>query len=133
MTEDAVLKFLYYLLGSFQYCEAMVEELSCCIAKHGNEKRVFNMLIKRLRQLADLGEIAIKLDGFERIDETIYSLHLQGNDYNIRILYSFLPNKEPVLLLAFPERSNHRNTDYTTYLDPARDRFHAVMEEYEND
>ncbi len=133
MNRDIVLKTLYSLLGSFQFFDAMLCELTACISKHGIELAVFNKLMLRLKQLGSLGQGASKLDGFERIDETIYSLHLQGTGFNIRILYAFLPNEQPVLLLAFHERSGHRRTDYTPHLDPAKERFLSIKEAYENE
>ncbi|MBR2365794.1 MAG: hypothetical protein IKM36_03560 [Oscillospiraceae bacterium] len=133
MNKDNVLKILYALLGSFRVFESLIEEFTQCIAAGGAEKSVIKKLTLRLKQLSLLGKSAITLEEFERINETIYSMHVQGKGFNIRILYSFLPNGEPVLLLAFHERAGHRSTDYTPYLKPAAERFRVMKEEYENE
>ena len=72
--------------------------------------------------LALLGVNSKDLDGFEHIGQGIYSMRLHAKGYNIRILYGFLSDEKPVLLLAFYERAGKRKTDYTPYLDPARKR-----------
>lgn len=59
-------------------------------------------------------------------------MHLAGRGFNIRILYAFLPNRQPVLLSAFHERAGKTKTDYTTYIPEANRRFEEMGKDYDN-
>jgi hypothetical protein len=129
MNKDDVLTYLCRLLGSICYVEDMLQELLKLIAGSGSEVSVFALLIKQLHILAEEGTQAVQFKEFENIGNGIYSMHLTGKGFNIRILYGFLPNREPVLL-AFHERAGKKKTDYTGYLAPAKTRLESKKEEY---
>ena len=69
-----------------------------------------------------LGAQAVQSKEFESIGNGLFSMHLTGSGYNIRVLYSFLQNQQPILLSSFYERGGKRNTDYTKYIEPAKAR-----------
>lgn len=67
-----------------------------------------------------MGNHTVKHKEFELLERVIYSMHISsGRKFNIRILYGFLSNQKPALLMAFYERGGHSNTDYTGKMDTA--------------
>lgn len=122
MNKENVLSYLMRQLGDILTTRNLIPELVAILSESGNEAAFFKQLAKCLRILAIKGICAIELDGFENIGQGIFSMRLPAKGYNIRILYGFLPNSKPVLLLAFYERGGKRKTDYTPYLEPARKR-----------
>ena len=132
MNREAVLKFLQGILQDILCHSNIISEISEIITAGGVEKRFFTLLVTRLRQLSQLGVDAIKLEEFENIGGGLYSLHLSGKGFNIRILYSFLSERQPVLLLAFYERAGKAKTNYSPYIQPAKDRLQEMKEEILN-
>lgn len=100
------------------------------IASSGNELKIFRLLTVRLQYLTQNGVLACQHEEFEPIGDGIYSMHLAGKGFNIRILYSFMLNKEPVLLLCFYERAGKRKTNYTPYISAARERLISEKEAF---
>lgn len=119
--------------SGFDICPRMVTELIEIISGTGIEKKVLKLLLIRLKLLSIYGAEAITFREFERINETVYSMHLSQTGFNIRILYSFFDNGKPTLLLCFYERSGKRSTDYSTYLPVAAARFRERVEEHSNE
>lgn len=125
MNKDAVLACLEEYLGAFRCHASLFAEIAGLVAKSGYERSFFTLLIMQLRVLASQGQDAIRFPGFERLkhsDGELYSMHLDGRDFNLRILYSFLPDHTPVLLTAFFERGGKRTSDYTPYIPAAQER-----------
>ena len=73
--------------------------------------------------------LAFRHKEFENIGGGLYSMHLAGKGFNLRILYAFLANQSPVLLLAFHERAGKRKTDYSGYIPQAAERLRQKKEE----
>lgn len=132
MNTELILKLLNRLLGSIRFFDGFVAEFCRLIAGAGVEERVIALLTTRLRQLGQLGLQATRLEEFEPIEGGVYSMHLSGRNFNLRILYGFLPNREPVLLLPFYERGGKRKTDYTQHLGTAKARLAVVKEAFED-
>lgn len=132
MNKRDVLKLILSALGSFTYHPFLVSELHKLLAHSGFELQFFKILTKQLRMLSSLGVNAVNLNEFEPLGNGLYSLHCAGKGFNIRILYSFLSNRKPILLLAFYEREGKSNTDYSPYLEPARNRLNEKKEEFLN-
>lgn len=130
MNKETVLQNLLSILGAVQLFPSFIEEFMGIIALSGYEDKLFKLLITRLRQLAALGLEATRLEEFENLGDGLYSLHLAGKPFNVRILYSFLPNRQPVLLLPFYERGRKKKTDYTSHIPAARGRLEALKEEH---
>ena len=124
--ENVLLNILSILEGTFLYLDVFLRELIDIIACSGYERRFFTQFVARLNQLRALGASAIELKEFERIDDTIYSMHFSSTTYNIRVLYGFATSGLPLLLLAFFERGGKSKTDYTAYIPVA----HARLEGY---
>lgn len=132
MNRKNILTELKELLSVIDLHKSLVDEIIDIIAKSGNELQIFKQFKKLLRILLDLDVNAIQHSEFERLNEILYSMHIDGKGYNLRILYAFLPNGSPTLLLCFYEREGKRITDYTTYLAPAEARFKERLEATEN-
>lgn len=130
MNRDSVIAKLLEYLSEFLYHDLMFSELIDLIAKTGQEKKFFSQLVIRLRHLSCFGVQAETHDGFENIGKGLFSMHFEGKEYNIRILFSFMPNGQPALLLSFYEREGKRKTDYTHLLEPAISRLKQMKEDY---
>lgn len=128
MKKEDVLNGIMRIIGSFKHHSYLLQELVDLLANTGAELAFFKLLTLRLAQLTQLGVNAVRLKEFEPLGGGLYSMHLAGKTFNIRILYSFLKNREPVLLLAFYERENKKNTDYTNHIQPALDRLKTKKE-----
>lgn len=133
MNRNVLLSYLCSVLGHFRMFDEFIGELSQLIVGSGIERKFFTILSARLRELSMRGAQAVELHEFESIGDGLFSMHLSGREFNIRVLYSFLPNREPVLLLPFYERTGKNKTDYTPYIEPARSRLISMKEEYYNE
>ena len=132
MNRKNILTELMELLSGIDLHASLVDEIIDIIAKSGNEPQIFKQFKKLLRILLALGINAVQHLEFERLNETLYSMHIDGKGYNLRILYAFLSSGTPTLLLCFYEREGKRVTDYTTYLDHAKARLKERLEATEN-
>ncbi len=134
MRRDDVLNYLVLYLREFLYHMKFASELINIIAGSGYETAFFRIFVARLRLLALLKTDAVKHKEFEHLKNCeLYSFHVSGKGFNIRILYSFLPDGCPVLLLAFYEREGKSKTDYTDFIEPALSRFNEMKEGYKNE
>lgn len=133
MDKDSVLNLLVSFLGDICRSSQLISEILDLIAETGCENEFFKTLVLRLRMLAMLGARATQAKEFEPIGDGLFSMHLTGRNYNIRILYSFLQNRKPALLLAFYERAGKRKTDYTPYMEPAKARLQELKEMERNE
>lgn len=130
MNKDDVLRFLMSALSSIQVADELIPELIALLAGTGSENSIFNLLLMRLSFLQNLGAKAVQHKEFEAIGNGLYSMHLTGKGFNIRILYSFLPDRSPILLCAFYERGGKRKTDYTPYKGSALSRLERFKGEF---
>lgn len=130
MKKKDVHDMLLSYLAQFSYCSELLAELLAIISGSGFEERFFTQFSKQMRILSILGKQAYTMEEFERINEDIYSMHFSSKYYNIRILYGFLPNDVPVLLLAFYERAGKKRSDYTLQLPEAANRLSVKREEF---
>lgn len=113
-------------LSSFCVHEQLLKELVALVSKGGITPRFLPLFYRRLNQLEEFGvQAPEKHAEFERLDRDLYSMHISSRDFNIRVLYAFLPD-QAVLLLAFYERGGKSNTDYTRYIPAARRRLEEL-------
>lgn len=136
MNKDSVLSQLEEYLGTFRCHECLFGDIAGIVAKSGYERAFFTLLIAQLRILAAQGPDATHFSGFERLKHTdceLYSMHIDGRDFNLRILYSFLPDHTPVLLTAFFERGGKRASNYTPYIPVARERLDHERSLFKNE
>lgn len=136
MNRDSILSYLEEYLGTFRCHANLFGDIVDIIARSGYERSFFALLIVQLRILAAQGQNAIQFPGFERLkyaEGELYSMHLDGRDFNLRILYSFLPDHTPVLLTTFFERAGKRTSDYTPYIPAAKERLDHERRLFENE
>lgn len=132
MNKESVLAFLQHVLGPVAVAPQFIKELSDLITGTGVETKVFKILTARLKALRESGASAVRYKEFEPLKgEKLFSMHLTGKGFNIRILYSLLPSQQPVLLLAFYEREDSSITNYSSYTPTAQDRLAAFRKEFE--
>jgi hypothetical protein len=132
MNAKTVTEFLKKYLAGILYHSLFFSEFVDLISGKGIELSVFKLLTSRLISLRTLGVMVTNIKEFELIEKGLYSMHLKGSGFNIRVLFSFLPNGQPVLLLPFFERGGKKKTDYSTYLKPAHSRLLEMEEDYDN-
>ena len=127
-SKEKFIKELALALQDFVVYDDLVPELVKLIHKTGEAQRFTKMLIKRLDFLASYRQYAhLHHEEFEQLDETLYSMHLSSNSFNIRILYAF-SDDSTVLLLAFYEREGKNVTDYTRKIPEAMQRLRNMEE-----
>lgn len=129
MDKDAVLRYLQKLFADFEVHDELPLELAAIISASGLEPRFFKTLFMQLQILSQSGALASRRSDFEVVGKGIFSMKQKSSEYNIRILYSFLPNRDPVLLCAFYERGGKSKTDYTPYMPVALRRLKQYKEE----
>lgn len=129
MNKDSVLQLLQNLFSSIDVHDELTPELLEIISKTGAEQRYFKTIVLQLTILLQSGVLATKRSDFELVGDGIFSMKQKSSEYNIRILYSFLPNRKPILLCAFYERSGKSKTDYTPYIPVAKARLAQHKEE----
>ncbi len=133
MKHEDVINFLFDILSRFDYHPKLLEELSDLISGSGYEKVFRSLFLIRLNFLDMRGIRAIEgHEEYESLGSGLFSMHLAKKGFNIRILYGFLPNGMPTLLLAFYERAGKRSTDYSSYLPPALSRLRERKDDFEN-
>ena len=132
MNKDAANKMLADILKGMIYTDRFFKEIIDLVSKSSKANLLRTMLMARLRVLMELGYQVTELKEFENIGSGLYSMHLTGQDFNYRILFGFLPDQRPVLLLAFHERAKKKKTDYSLQIQPALERFKSAKEDYEN-
>ena len=113
MNEREFLRQLAVALSSICIHDRLLIEIREELKRSGQEREFVSILLQRLKFLLAHGVHAVKHPQFEPIAHGIYSMHIELRSCNIRILYGFLSNQQPALLLAFHERAGHRRTDYT--------------------
>lgn len=129
MNKDAVLHILQNLFSGIDVHEELTPELLELISRTGAEDQYFKTIIFQLAILMQVGVLATNRPDFELVKDGIYSMKQKSSEYNIRILYSFLPNRKPILLCAFYERGGKSKTDYSPYLPVAKARLAQHKEE----
>lgn len=133
MNKQQLLIQLAEILSQIRYHPNVLSELTKILAKSGIEQKFLQLFLTHLTQERELGIDAIKLEEFERIEDGINSMHLAvSSQMNIRILYSYLPDRSLVLLHAFYKRSGKRKTDYQSALPVAKQRLREMKGDISN-
>lgn len=116
-----------YSTGDFRFHGRFFEEFKVLLKKaSGNEREIFNLLIKQLNFVKALGERVDQVDSNEIIkyqERNYYSLHLRGRNFNLRLLITFDEESIPIFLAAFYERSGKRASDYTLWKQVLKRRY----------
>lgn len=128
MNKEKFTNLLASILHEFFFHFELVGELAAIFKNSGQETSFLKVLLTRLKILSDMGIDAVQCAEFERLKKSdgLYSMHLSAGTYNIRILYAFLSDGRPVLLSAFYERDDSRETDYTREIPKAQRRLEEL-------
>lgn len=129
MNKENVLLYLQSLFADIEVHDEFTPELLALIAGSGIEQRFFQIIIMQLKLLLDLGASTVQCKNFESLGGGIFSMKQKITSANIRILYAFLSNRQPVLLCAFYERAGKSKTDYSRYIAVASERLKQFKEE----
>lgn len=116
MNDKEFLRQLIAALSSICVHDRLLAEIKEELKRSGHEREFVSILLQRLKFLREYGVHAVQHPQFEPVahgKHGVYSMHIESRYFNIRILYGFLSNRQPALLLAFHERAGHRKTDYT--------------------
>lgn len=133
MDKETVRGYIIALIGSFTYDPHLLDELVEILAKSGREMAFYRLMTVRIMQLLSERIHAVRLEEFENLGGGLYSMHFASKGFNVRILYSFLPNGEPVFLRAFNERAGKRKTDYSSQIPIAASRLKAMKGKKEHE
>lgn len=121
-----------YLDNGFQFLTRFLNEFRELLnSASGHEKEIFALLVKQLNFIKALGKEVNQADGNEIIkyqERDYYSIHLQGKNFNFRLLMTFDEKENPVFLAAFYERSGKRATDYTKWKSILEQRYKEYLE-----
>lgn len=133
MNRDKIIAMLYSIFSGIICHEKIYDEINEIIERSGYEARFFKVLSRMVIFLkAHLENAHLHHNQLESLQQSdLYSMHIEGANFNIRILYSFTSARVPVLLLAFFERAGKNATDYTPYIEPAEKRLEEVLSIYE--
>lgn len=118
--------------SNFQVHPDLITDLIGIIGQSGNEKAFTAKLKSNLNFLNEFGIHAHiqSTNQFEKIKDydNMYSMHIQNNTFNVRILYSFMSDGT-ILLHGFDEKSGKKTTDYTHAVPIAIARLRDYSEE----
>lgn len=110
----------------------LLKDLAGLLNNAGIKKEFLAKFKKNLSVLSEYSTKAHLLSSnqFERLkkDDNLFSMHIKGKTFNIRIIYSFLSDNT-ILLHGFYERSGKRSTDYFKAIDIAKQR----LDEFEKE
>lgn len=110
----------------------LLKDLAGLLNNAGIKKEFLAKFKKNLSILSEYSTKAhlLSTNQFERLknDDRLFSMHIQGKTFNIRIIYSFLPDGT-VLLYGFYERAGKRSTDYSKPIDIAKERLDEFKKE----
>lgn len=126
MNKLKLLQELSERFDDFKMHPDLVTDIIGILSNSGKEKSFLLKLTNALSFLQTFGKEAHlqPTKQFENLknESNMYSMHIQGSGYNVRILYSFLDNGS-VLLHGFYERQGKAATDYSLAIVIAKKRY----------
>lgn len=112
-----------YFGNKFEFHPKFFEEFTELVVKSGQEKKIINAFIKKLSAIIELGDIDCGQKWLEHLKEydNMYSLHVDTNNKNYRILFSKKSDKKYFLHMFF-EKSGKKATSYSKHVPIALER-----------
>ena len=109
--------------NKYQFHEDFVPEFVELISKSGSEVKLLKQLMGRLRMIIELDDIDCGLKWLEKLKayDNMYSLHLDADSKNYRILFS-KNEKGKLFLHMFYEKDGKTNTSYEKHVPLAISR-----------
>lgn len=126
MDKIDVLKQIISQFPHIKYKDELIQDICADnIFGSGIEAKFLSLFLTRLKQINTFGYQAITAvrNGFEKLTGApgLYSMHIDLNNLNYRILYT-IDNKDHILLLGFNEKAGKRVSDYTKPISIAKQR-----------
>lgn len=122
------------LLDSFIVHRKCEEEIADFLQNRPNDIRFLTAFLTRLEQLKEKGVKATDFGrkAFEPLKGTggLFSMHINTNEVNYRVIYSFV-DKKSILLCGFFERERKKSTDYSGQIPKAQQRFKEWRQQHE--
>lgn len=130
MNKNALLEALQKLFFNYLYHPNLKDDIVGLIAKSGFENQFIKTFVQLMAEYKALGRAQAERrpkSKFEPFDETLFSLHVNGKDFNIRILYAYTGADERLTFLhAFWERDA---SDYKKAVLIAYERLYELEKE----
>lgn len=112
-------------VSDIKYHPDFLDDIIDILGRSGRAEQFFTKFLTNLFLLNQYKENThhVLHKNFEQLKEieNLYSMHIKITDYNVRVLYSFLPNRT-ILLHGFHERGGKKATDYTKAISIAEMR-----------
>ena len=123
VNRETVMKELALLLDDVLIHPAVAGEIKQLILGTGNEIKFIKQLTKQVGLLKEYGINVIQLPQFEKLKNYrgLYSMHLESNVYNIRMLYTYGKDGE-IILHCFYEKEGKEVTGYEKHAPIAMER-----------
>ncbi len=108
---------------TFEFHPKFYEEFDQLVAKSGQAKKIIGVFIKKLYAIIELGDIDYGVKWLEHLKEydNMYSLHVDTNTQNFRLLFS-KKSKKKYFLHMFFEKSGKEETSYDKHVPIAIQR-----------
>lgn len=107
----------------FDFHPEFYEDFAELVEKSGQEEKVAKVFIRKLLAIIELGDIDCGINWLEKLKEydNMYSLHVNTNNHNYRLLFSKQSNKKYFLHMFF-EKSGKGATSYDKHVPIAIQR-----------
>lgn len=126
MRRNDAIKLLFQILKdeNLKLHESCWNEIQKLVFGTGQEALFLKKLAHRIDRLNSDGFKAIGSEGLEKLGHAtnLYSMHVDTQTLNIRILFAFGIGNIQLLLLAFHEKEGKRKTDYSQKIPIAQQR-----------
>ena len=109
--------------NTFEFHPKFFDEFEELIKGTGSERKILKEFLNRLHMIIELDGIDYGLKWLEHLKsyDNLYSLHLNADSKNYRLLFS-KNKKGKIFLCAFYERSGKKNSSYEKYAKIALSR-----------
>lgn len=114
--------------NTFEFHPKFFEEFVELISKSGSEKKIINQFVRRLNTIIELGNCDFGPKWIEHLKKygNMYSLHIDADSKNYRLLYS-RTRKGKVFLRMFYEKSGKDATSYAANVPIAQQRMKDIV------
>lgn len=110
-------------VNTFEFHPKFYDDFVELVTKSGQEKKIIKILINKLSAIIELGDRDYGTKWLEHLKEygNMYSLHIDTNNKNYRLLFSRKSNKKYFLHMFF-EKSGKGDTSYAKHVPIAMER-----------
>lgn len=129
MNKQKAIQELMVLLEGVYAHPKVPKEICDLVLGTGKEKEFLKTLSRQLEVAKLLGENVVKHPQFEKLKDCkgLYSMHIEGKEFNIRILYT-LNRRGEILLHCFYEKEGKTVSEYSSHVPVALTRMKEMEE-----